>query len=256
MAYKGVFFDLGGTLLAYGDMKAAWADWFSALHDALGKRVAGLTRERLSGLCEGFFSRPAPSPDEDGLTAFERRVKRLCSEMGVSTDAESARSAAAACLDAWQKYMTPDPESHGVLAALHGRYTLALISNFDHPPYIRAQLEKYGWADMFESVVISGEVGVAKPDPRIFSIALDQTGLSPEEVIYLGDAVEDAEGAIAAAVTPVIIRRKGIGEYGGRIVTDYTSQDDRAGGAVSDSPFKGARIISRLPEFLDIVFSA
>ena len=41
---------------------------------------------------------------------------------------------------------------------------------------------------MFDTVVISGEVGVKKPDPAIFRIALDQTGLQPQDVAFVGDS--------------------------------------------------------------------
>jgi hypothetical protein len=39
MAYQGVFFDLYGTLLIYGDMTAAWADWLSDLHSGCESKI-------------------------------------------------------------------------------------------------------------------------------------------------------------------------------------------------------------------------
>ena len=35
MEVKGIFFDLYGTLMIYGDMVRAWEDWFSAIHESL-----------------------------------------------------------------------------------------------------------------------------------------------------------------------------------------------------------------------------
>jgi FMN phosphatase YigB (HAD superfamily) len=48
----------------------------------------------------------------------------------------------------------------------------------------------------FTAIVISGEVGIRKPDPRIFHLALQRTGLQPEEVVYVGDTEEDIAGAL------------------------------------------------------------
>ncbi len=53
-------------------------------------------------------------------------------------------------------------------------------------------------------VIDSGAVGVAKPNPAIFAIALEATGVSPEAAVHVGDAVgADVAGALAAGVRPV-----------------------------------------------------
>jgi putative hydrolase of the HAD superfamily len=53
-------------------------------------------------------------------------------------------------------------------------------------------------------VIDSGAVGVAKPDPAIFRIALEATGVAPDRVLHIGDTVgADVHGALAAGVRPV-----------------------------------------------------
>ena len=55
-------------------------------------------------------------------------------------------------------------------------------------------------------VIDSGEVGVLKPDPRIFRIALDAMALAPEQVWYVGDMPGiDVVGARAAGISPLVI---------------------------------------------------
>ncbi len=81
MAYKGVFFDLYGTLLVFGDMHAAWADWLGALHRCLGQAGLRMDRETLARRCDGFFSQPEPPPT-DGLTLFECRIQSLARQAG------------------------------------------------------------------------------------------------------------------------------------------------------------------------------
>ena len=62
--------------------------------------------------------------------------------------------------------------------------------------------------DFFDSIVISGEVGVKKPNPQIFSFALEQTKLQPSEVCYVGDTIEDVEAAYNAKISPILIERQ------------------------------------------------
>ena len=95
-----------------------------------------------------------------------------------------------------------------MLQTLHRSKKLALISNFDHPPHVHAVLSELGLIHFFDSVVISAEVGVKKPDPRIFDSALEQTGMKPEEVVYVGDTEDDTEAARAAGIVPILIQRE------------------------------------------------
>jgi len=68
-------------------------------------------------------------------------------------------------------------------------------------------INRYGLREFFDSVVISGEVGVKKPDPRIFSFALDKAGLNPAEVAYVGDTQEDMQAACSTGLIPILILR-------------------------------------------------
>ena len=61
---------------------------------------------------------------------------------------------------------------------------------------------------LFETIIISGEVGVKKPDPDIFKPALSATGLKPDEVVYVGDVDVDVEAANAAGIMPLLIKRQ------------------------------------------------
>ena len=109
--------------------------------------------------------------------------------------------------NAWQKHISLDPEVPPVLHALHRSKKLALVTNFDHPPHIRSVLNKLELTPHFDSVVISAEVGVKKPDLRIFDTALKQTAMKPEEVVYVGDTDDDTNAARAAGMVPVLIQR-------------------------------------------------
>lgn len=64
---------------------------------------------------------------------------------------------------------------------------------------------------LFPFILISGSVGIWKPDPAIFEMALDRAGASPEEAIYVGDSpVADVPGAHSVGMRPVWMNRAGI----------------------------------------------
>lgn len=208
MSIRGVFFDLYGTLLIYGDMRAAWADWLGIFHATLRPCGLRLSREALAHRCDGFYSRPEPPPDGTGATLFERRIRGLCRSLGLEVPAETVSRIADTSAAAWQRHLTLDPEALPLLRALRDGYTLALITNFDHPPHVHRVLAESGLADCFERLVVSAAVGLKKPDPRIFRVALGQTGPQADEVVFVGDAAEDVEGARAAGLHPVLIARE------------------------------------------------
>lgn len=73
----------------------------------------------------------------------------------------------------------------------------------------REKLEIDGLHKKFEIIVISSEVGMAKPDPQIFRMACAALGVSPAEAIYVGDLYDlDVQGPLQAGLLPVWLRRK------------------------------------------------
>jgi putative hydrolase of the HAD superfamily len=102
-----------------------------------------------------------------------------------------------------------DPEAPQALAELGRGRLLGLVSNYDHPRHVRSVLRETGLERYFDSVVVSGEVGVEKPDPAILALALEGTGLRPREAAYVGDSAVDYEAASAAGLMPVLVRRPG-----------------------------------------------
>lgn len=211
MPINGIFFDLYGTLLVYGDMNVAWSDWLNEFHEQLRSR--GLTRslESFSEACDQFFGKDELMPRQPNLTVFEQRIQNLCTDLNLNLIPEDVKRIANKIADVWQKHIPLDTEALHVLQTLHRSKKLALVSNFDHPPHVHSVLSELGPTHFFDSIVISGEVGVKKPDPRIFDTALEETGIQPEEVIYVGDTEDDIEAARAAGIVPILIQRENEG---------------------------------------------
>lgn len=236
---RGVFFDLYGTLFCYGDMEAAGESWFHAIRRELIACGRAFDEETLIRVCEEFLLQPEPLVQDDGLTVYERRIRELVGELGLELDLETLRQISEASVAAWHAYTPLDPEAKSVLGELQGRYKLALISNFDHPPHVHRLLDVLALRPFFDAVVVSGDVGVKKPDSAIFVPALEQTGLATDEVLFVGDSPEDdVAGARAAGLRPVLIRRA-LGTDGSPVEPEWTED--------------GVRVVTGLREVIGLV---
>lgn len=89
-------------------------------------------------------------------------------------------------------------EAERLLKVLRSTYTLGAITNGN------IQLDKAGVDHLFDFVIYSAEVGVAKPDVRIFHAALAQAEAQPEQSVHVGDDPEtDVLGALHAGLLTV-----------------------------------------------------
>jgi HAD superfamily hydrolase (TIGR01549 family) len=94
-------------------------------------------------------------------------------------------------------------------AAKTARVPLALITNGASDTQ-RDKLRVLDLEQWFEVVVISGEVGIAKPDASVFELALNKLAVERENVWHVGDSLTaDVAGAKAAGLTAVWINRRG-----------------------------------------------
>jgi HAD superfamily hydrolase (TIGR01509 family) len=137
----------------------------------------------------------------------------IMNELGV---AEEVREAIATELRAENQrdslWRVMHPDTPDVLRQLGERgFTLGVVSNADGR--VPAALAARGLAPHFRVIIDSHLVGVEKPDPRIFRMALEQCGASPAEAIYVGDIYEiDVQGSRAVGMTPILIDP--LGRYG------------------------------------------
>ncbi|WP_029591291.1 pyrimidine 5'-nucleotidase [Franconibacter pulveris] len=115
-----------------------------------------------------------------------------------------------AFLNAMAEICAPLPGAVSLLDSLKGKAKLGIITNgFTALQQIR--LERTGLRDYFDLIVISEEVGVAKPDPRVFDYALARMGNPPRErVLMVGDTAEsDILGGINAGIATCWLNHHG-----------------------------------------------
>jgi FMN phosphatase YigB (HAD superfamily) len=95
--------------------------------------------------------------------------------------------------------LRPDPGMIDVvLRARQGGVRTGLLSNswgLDYP--------REGWDRLFDVVVISGEVGLRKPDPAIYELAAQRLGLPPAQVVFVDDLPSNVQGAVAAGMVGI-----------------------------------------------------
>jgi putative hydrolase of the HAD superfamily len=86
---------------------------------------------------------------------------------------------------------------------------LGLLTN-GAPDLQREKIAGAGIADYFEEIVISGEVGWGKPDPRIYALVLSRLGTTPHEAVMIGNSLHaDVQGAQAAGIRAIWVNRSG-----------------------------------------------
>jgi HAD superfamily hydrolase (TIGR01509 family) len=149
----------------------------------------------------------APGASTEDPSTAERYLRFVLDELGVR------RPATVAALSAWRSTYNPpyglwtrgQPEAGEALAlARRAGLATAVISNSNGT--IADVLAGLGLAAHLDFVIDSSRVGVEKPDPRIFRIALERARLQPAEAAYIGDLYSiDVLGARAAGLRAVLM---------------------------------------------------
>ncbi len=79
------------------------------------------------------------------------------------------------------------------LRSLHQEHKIGLISNAWSG--LRRWIKRQGYGDVFDCMIISAEVGVMKPEPFIYEMALDELDARPEESVFIDDMLPNVEAA-------------------------------------------------------------
>jgi len=97
--------------------------------------------------------------------------------------------------DTFYKFTTPDVDMHMILNYLIPKYKLGIITNGSSKSQ-NGKIDHIGIREMFDSVIVSDDVGVHKPDERIFNISCSALGIKHDQAVYVGDNHEkDIVGA-------------------------------------------------------------
>ncbi len=209
MSLKAVLFDAGNTLLFLD---------YGRLAPAVGEATGvALTAERLRAVA-GEAARSLERRDGTDRERASRYLEAIFRLAGVpAAQGETVRDTLLALHREKHLWGAMDPRTPAALARLReAGYRLGVISNSDGR--VVEGLGAVGLVGWFELVIDSADVGVEKPDPRIFGIALERLGLAAHEALYVGDIYEvDVVGARAAGLDVILLDP--LGQHAGRDVT-------------------------------------
>jgi putative hydrolase of the HAD superfamily len=100
-------------------------------------------------------------------------------------------------------------DAPSVLAGLKGSYRLAVVTN-GAACLQREKLAAGGLTKYFDVIVVSADLGAAKPDPAVFQNALDELDVENQRAVMVGDSLrKDVDGARAAGLGAVWVNRTG-----------------------------------------------
>lgn len=96
-----------------------------------------------------------------------------------------------------------DPEMVALIERMHARYRTALLSNAIRP-FLRQILAKHDLERLFDTILISAEQGIAKPDPAFFQMMVDKLGVPAEECFFVDDNAANVAAARAIGMQAVL----------------------------------------------------
>jgi len=205
---KGIFFDVGGTLCSFSKNINKKPSFKKILASFTNKSVSDFGVKKQSYLWKSDASK-------------KKLINRLCLDLKIDN-----------CNVLYKKlskypyklYLYKDVKP--CLKKLSTKYQLGLLSNAT--PWTAFNHNKLGIGNYVKISVLSCEVGLVKPDIKIFNYASKLVGLSPRELLYIGDNIEyDIKPALLANWNAILLcREKNIKNAPVPIISDLFKLDD------------------------------
>lgn len=205
--YKAIFLDWDDTI----------GDWTHAEHQALQDLYSHYQLQRIYPSFEdylaaykpynlelwGMYGRGEVTKEKLHFERFHRPIEPL--NESPETKIQLAHEIGNTFLQLTNRYFSVLPDADRVVKELARRYPLTIISNgFKEVQYYK--FAHSGLQSCFTHTLISEEVGINKPQPEIFRIALRINGIQANEAVMIGDSYSsDIMGAKAAGIDQIWI---------------------------------------------------
>ena len=175
MTIKAIIFDFGGVLLRTTDFTP---------REQLAARL-GMSRNELEEL---IFGGESGDQAQRGEITVQQHWSNLAAQLHCSRNE---------LIILVEEFFAKDELDHSLLdyiRTLHASYKTGLLSNaFDDLRQIIT--ERWHFEDAFDDMIISAEVGLVKPDARIFLLAVEQLGVEASHAVFVDDMQRNIEGA-------------------------------------------------------------
>lgn len=160
--------------------KAVIFDFFDVIHtDSLRVWLKKYDFKKEGDFAEASRLVDAGDIDEEGF------IHMLSLASGISVSSIKSE---------FKEFATFDHDIIDLIKTLHKKYSLGLISN-GGADYLRLTLKESDIESLFDEIIISAEVGMLKPDPKIFQLMLGKLKIDAKEAIFIDDRKENIEAA-------------------------------------------------------------
>ncbi|MBP1154342.1 MULTISPECIES: HAD-IA family hydrolase [unclassified Paenibacillus] len=212
--YKAVFFDVGDTLLTIPAARVIMQQFLASRSFHRGEeRIDELFTEAFRLFYYGKQLDPFEACTPESDRAFWMKLYRyILQHLGVEEERWTEEQIHICCHELYDLFTSPQhyalfEDVEECMAALKERgLRLGIISNF--ATTLRSILEHKRIMHYFDPVIVSTEVGLEKPDPAIFQLSLERSGLAAEDVLYVGDHdLNDIWAPAQAGIDAVKIKR-------------------------------------------------
>lgn len=190
--YKMICFDVGDTLMTIPAAMVILNDYLLAR--SLRRDPEQLEKQFMDSFRLFYYDRPAErvakvTPESDRafwVRVYDHILRSLELQRELTED-----DLHRCCHELYDIFTAADSyelfgDVEDGLRELKARgYRLGIVSNF--APTLRGILLAKGILHYFDPVLVSTEVGLEKPDPAIFKLALERSGLNAEDILYIGD---------------------------------------------------------------------
>jgi FMN phosphatase YigB (HAD superfamily) len=219
MRFKGVLFDLWETLIVDRQERSrprgAWRT--EGVRSVLGAYGFNIDYDEIASALDTASRRLTQLHDSGLDVDATGRAHLFMDTLDLATGRRAPREAAVDLLEviaAMPPDLAPQLAAYAVetvCAIREEGMKTALVSNagFTTAPNLRMLLDHYGLSELFDVLVFSDELEIAKPEPRIFKQALAGLGLRPAECAFVGDNPHtDISGALSAGLFTIQIGAK------------------------------------------------
>jgi 2-haloacid dehalogenase len=184
-AVRAVVFDLGGVLIDW-DPRYLYRKLFDGRDEEMEAFLTGVTTKEWNHR-------------QDAGRPWSEAIEELCLAHPDQRDLIEAYA------ERWEEMLGgPIDGTVAVLAELReAGVPLYALSNWSSETFPRAR-ELYDFLGWFDGYVISGELGITKPDPRIYVHLLETFDLEPGQVFFTDDLVANVEAARALGIDAVV----------------------------------------------------
>jgi putative hydrolase of the HAD superfamily len=214
---RAALFDYGGTLVT---PEKSWpvvkTDAINAVFQLLGRHGLIMPQERFLALNDSLFERyEEQETREDKDIADKVKYKELMGELFPElTEGKRNRLAIHANGAFWgvaQRNFKLSSGARGCLKMLRSKgIKMAVVSNHHNYDSLITRMKQIGIRDYFQAVIASEKVGVRKPNPEIFEMALDRLRVRKEYAVFVGDSLEtDIAGAKKVGLVAILMQRRG-----------------------------------------------